>query len=804
MRSAHDLYQAILGQICAGIEKGEACWWNETAQQGPAILERSGFVLRGLPALIAWHVGDTSGKRALVWRLVPDCLDDARCAVFLLPSNGGASLYAGIPGARAKRVESESASEMLSLGELHAILKDLVEGLGDVAPNLTGDLDAIASMAQAFLRPLGDSSPPERIGLGRGWTPARLARVASWARLVADEAGFRSSGWIRWGMRPPGRWCRSGLDWGAYAPGFVARPRPTLLGSVVSSAWFLECLPAELREPVAAGQRHEVPNQRFRQGLLDGAVARRAPAIGSLAVQARWHGGTLTTHWVAAGVDWARRAALGLALAEHLGVQPVPSDPGLAWRGVGRVLREGIQRGQLESWLLKRLPSPPVASQSTPWHGEDRTGAVGLASKVMRRHRARSWIHVADVRVWELLHDTRVDKGALDRLLESEGLPSCDRGGSGVKAHRLSKVRLSAIRSAGHATTDEASTRSALAKALGSAPSWDAVEDAARRCFWHRHRIPKVAGGYRWLEVPEESLKLALRLIQDLLQATVPDQRTATAFRPGASPTLHAMAHAGARSAVRMDIRDFFGSVRPRHLAPWFGSPENPRCLLPLWSHEGLRAIMSLLFRTDASGRRHLPQGAPSSPVAANLAAFWLDGMVVREACRRFGRGRFVYTRYADDLVVSTSLPRPTFHNDAKSVLTRAVEAQGWRVNTAKTRTWSAADGYPLEICGIWVPRFPGDRASLARPPWRRAKSALHHLRHRDFFDGSDPDRARRLLRAHGLMAYAYQATGDLRWLAYTSGLVTQVARMLAGPLFCESVLAGWSDESLAQGCEPE
>ena len=43
-------------------------------------------------------------------------------------------------------------------------------------------------------------------------------------------------------------------------------------------------------------------------------------------------------------------------------------------------------------------------------------------------------------------------------------------------------------------------------------------------------------------------------------------------------------------------------------------------------------------------------------------------------------------------------------------------------------------------------------------------------------------------------LAYAYSATADLRWLAYTSRLVQSFARRFASPLFSESFLAGWSD----------
>ena len=49
-------------------------------------------------------------------------------------------------------------------------------------------------------------------------------------------------------------------------------------------------------------------------------------------------------------------------------------------------------------------------------------------------------------------------------------------------------------------------------------------------------------------------------------------------------------------------------------------------------------------------GRLELPQGAPTSPILANFAALSLDRKISNACLVR----SWTYTRYADDLVIST------------------------------------------------------------------------------------------------------------------------------------------------------
>lgn len=784
-------YRAELREICERLHAGDPPWWGVVAQKGPAILSRSGAVLRGLPAVIAWHVGDKLPTPTLVWRLVPE--DEFHVSkervVFLLPSYGGEALYGAVPFRKPRQIsdapiafESESVTEQALTERLEVILTSL----GAIAPSLDADKPAIVSLALATLRRLGVSSwPLGSVPWPEEWSPRRLARVSSWARLLADDVSVSAAGSGGGTISPPGRW--SALRREPHE-GVAAQ-----LDGLAHSAWLQNSLPAELREFVPQSKRFLVPELPLRKELFNTKELRRAPAVGGLAkhLEARAHlsfSGE-RVHQLLSAAGWTPHAALGLALVEELNIEPFPSEPGTAWRFIGNSLRMRMQGGE----------KPPVGLRSLPCDPKT-TGAVGLWRDMSRDHLLSSWVNDGSrLRVWQLSEDDRWDSAALDRLV-SEVKPAIAESKRGATPlDWLPIVRVSLARKGKNAVSlREEDHREILARALGCEPAWSAVRGAVAQSEWERYKIPKNSGGYRWLDIPAEPLKRAQRSVHELLLAITPETGATTAFHPGARPALHAKAHAGAIAAVRVDIADFFGSLRPEHLRPWLGDENSGQpSALSEWSDEGREALIELIFRRRAGRPPYLPQGAPSSPAAANLAGRWLDNAVVFRGHSYFGKGRFCYTRYADDLVLSTRHARAAegFADVALGLLREAVEDQGFTLQESKTVTWSAGDGEAFHVCGLRVPRALVGRVALDRPTWRRSRAALHRLRHRLDYGVDAPGDPN---RAHGLLAYAYSATGDLRWVGYTSARLSFMARALAGLLFSESFLAGWADEDIA------
>jgi retron-type reverse transcriptase len=104
--------------------------------------------------------------------------------------------------------------------------------------------------------------------------------------------------------------------------------------------------------------------------------------------------------------------------------------------------------------------------------------------------------------------------------------------------------------------------------------------------------------------------------------------------------------------------------------------------------------LTQTLAARDQLQHRHLPQGAPTSPALANLAAFRLD-LRLAGLARRLDA---TYTRYADDL---------TFSGDRHiaPILTRAmaeiVRDDGFPLHPAKTR--QATKSQPQTVTGLTV-----------------------------------------------------------------------------------------------------
>jgi hypothetical protein len=120
-------------------------------------------------------------------------------------------------------------------------------------------------------------------------------------------------------------------------------------------------------------------------------------------------------------------------------------------------------------------------------------------------------------------------------------------------------------------------------------------------------------------------------------------------------------------------------------------------------------------------GRRlatpHLPQGAPTSPALANLAAFGVD----RRLHGLAGALGATYTRYADDIALSGGgllLSRAT---DVRTSIAAIAREEGFCVNERKTALMTRAGRQ--RVCGIVVNEHP----NVAREEYDELKAILHN-----------------------------------------------------------------------------
>lgn len=251
-------------------------------------------------------------------------------------------------------------------------------------------------------------------------------------------------------------------------------------------------------------------------------------------------------------------------------------------------------------------------------------------------------------------------------------------------------------------------------------------------CHYHCKWIPKRHGDYRMIESPKPRLSaIQTKILREILDF-VPTHQAAHGFRRGRSCLTYAAPHVGKLVVLRMDLRNFFGSIsfgRVSALFKTLGYPEETARYLAGLCTNRLPIRASLKSPGADSGfvlpwleRRklnepHLPQGAPTSPALANLCALHLDFRLTALA----SKVNADYTRYADDLAFSGNEPVRRKIERLSTLVAAIALAQGFEVNFRKTRTMHRSDRQILT--GIVV----NERINLQRHEYDRLKAILHN-----------------------------------------------------------------------------
>jgi RNA-directed DNA polymerase len=226
-------------------------------------------------------------------------------------------------------------------------------------------------------------------------------------------------------------------------------------------------------------------------------------------------------------------------------------------------------------------------------------------------------------------------------------------------------------------------------------------------------RLKKANGkGKRLLQEPSMSLKKIQRKLSVGLGAVYalirPEQvhgfvRSSKDERIGI--VSNARAHIEGKFVLNMDLKDFFHGVSAKKVK------EVLRSELFLFD-DHLSAVIALLLTYQ--GR--LPQGASSSPVLSNLVCIPLDEQLRILSIER----GWTYTRYADDLTFSGTLP---FSDEDLIVLRKVVEEQGFQVNHRKTRRKGI--GRKQKVTGLVV----NTKINVDRKLIRQVRAMLHDAR---------------------------------------------------------------------------
>ncbi len=264
----------------------------------------------------------------------------------------------------------------------------------------------------------------------------------------------------------------------------------------------------------------------------------------------------------------------------------------------------------------------------------------------------------------------------------------------------------------------------------------------------YRYRwISKRSGGQRLVESPKARLKSVQRQILDGIVSRIPVHGAAHAFRPGRSVHTFCKPHVGQDVVLRIDLRDFFPSIRASRVHGVFqmaGYPKTvTRLLTGLCTNQTYRGVL------DPVGGRtfetaHLPQGAPTSPALSNLCAWHLDCRLVGLA-RQFGAK---YTRYADDLVFSGNRRFGKQLSRFRTLVYAIALAEGFSIRNRKTRVMPKSQRQ--SVGGLVV----NQRVGVGRAEFDRLKAILTNCVRHGLESQNRDGHPRFLLHLRGRVAY--------------------------------------------------
>ena len=278
---------------------------------------------------------------------------------------------------------------------------------------------------------------------------------------------------------------------------------------------------------------------------------------------------------------------------------------------------------------------------------------------------------------------------------------------------------------------------------LGLMPS--AVLDVSQHSWRHYTKFerPKRAGGVRIISASQGRLKSMQRVLLDGFLTDFPMPAHVHGCVKGRSIATNAQIHVDQDVVINVDLSNFFGSV----------------CF------DTVRQIFIENFRLDEEAAEvfarltvvggGLPQGAPTSPVLANLAALALDTDIMRTCDDAVTSNGFRYSRYVDDITISgvmelvTLLPK----------IYECIERNGFSPNVKKTKILRRS--IRQSVTGVVVNKKP----SVPKTLIRKVRQQLYYcqkwgIKEHCESKGIRPDRFLKAIR--GSIAYIGATKPDL------------------------------------------
>jgi RNA-directed DNA polymerase len=257
---------------------------------------------------------------------------------------------------------------------------------------------------------------------------------------------------------------------------------------------------------------------------------------------------------------------------------------------------------------------------------------------------------------------------------------------------------------------------------------------------------------YRQIAVPSPNLMKAQRWITQAILSKATAHSASVAFSKGDTLVAAASPHCGCKWLIKMDVRNFFESINEiaayrvfrslgyqplvslemARISTRLAGPSSRRATdrwrVEVWRDDDWRwseVQAYQVYRQDWGPLLgHLPQGAPTSPMLANLAMRVFDAKA-SEIARQH---EMTYTRYADDLSFSTD--RNITKADCGRVIGQIYKLMGMvGLSPNVTKTFVSPPGARKIVLGLLV---DGAIPRLSREFRALMRLHLHYLQKAD------------------------------------------------------------------------
>lgn len=254
----------------------------------------------------------------------------------------------------------------------------------------------------------------------------------------------------------------------------------------------------------------------------------------------------------------------------------------------------------------------------------------------------------------------------------------------------VSNTRTYAYETVSEHFTSRIDTDALIRKLVRFNEQTEALRTQERSTLYETFYILKKSGGLRRIDAPKPELMNALRNLKTIFEEDFHALYHTAAFAYVKNRcTVDAVKRHQKNNSKwfgKLDLHDFFGSTTLDYAIKMFSMvfPFSEIVKVPNGESE-LRKSLDLAFLNGG-----LPQGTPLSPLITNVMMIPVDYKLAN-AFRDFDKQRFIYTRYADDFIISSKVDFDVHRVEKLVVDTLREFGAPFTINENKTRYGSSA-----------------------------------------------------------------------------------------------------------------